>query len=1078
MRSVRVAFLSSLLLPVLWTGTAFGSMPVQREAVPVVRQRQATVMHHAHSRRTTSKVMRQSQSATVTMAQSLSVSTNVGFLTAQQIAISGAGVAFVSGDFDGNGTKDLALVVLDNQGQASLSIRLGNGDGTFQAGVATPISFNASGDVLFAADLNGDQKDDIVIAHSGSSSGSVAVFLSNGNGTFAAPVTYPDSIPIVSALTVADVNGDGYKDIVLANGVGGLDSPVAPQVSTFFGNGDGTFRPQSSTPIPGMFSHAVFADVNNDGRLDLISASQVFLANSGGGYDAPLALANAPSGFSDDGMVAVDDLNGDHQLDIVIANTSANSVTVYLNNGDGTFRQGATNYVGVAPLFVSIADVSGDGIPDVVTANSGSADITVLVGNGDGTFNPASTGYVAGGSAWAKPVIADFNGDGRAEIIVPQFASDYEMGLAFLQGKGNGAFVAAQNFYAPMSLTASGPAYGVALASADFNGDGVPDFVLGNAGPSSVGVTVFLGNADGTLKPGVNYGSGGYMEFVVTGDFNGDGFQDIVSSDISSGAIYLFLGNGNGTFQPPQTFPLAGPATGIAAADFNKDGKLDLAVASGPSTLNILLNNGAGFGPATAYTLSSYGWEIAVGDLDGDGNVDLVVTQGGSNFVSVLKGNGDGSFTPLPDVDVISSFASGIAIGDLNGDGRPDLAVTVEDGTGGMGIVTLLGNGDGTFGTPTLLSSSTSSAAGNSSYPGEIRMVDLNRDGKLDLVYTNAGFGTAGVMYGKGDGTFAQPTEFLVGGYPYGIVLTDLNGDNAIDAVIANDGYSGVTTLLNTAGSRVTLSSSLNPANTSDMVTFTATVGAVFGANVPTGSVTFKDGSTILNTVAISGGQASFSTASLSSGTHVISAVYSGDSSFMGSSGFFTQLVNQASSPSAYYVLTANPPSATIHPGESASFNLTVTPMNGFSGVVNFDCGTLPSGLSCQFSPASVSITGGQPAAAQLVVTASATALAYSMPAQHPGQQLPLWATFTGVMFGMASLEGLSQKKRRAMMIGAAVVVLLVAMVLLTGCGGAPQSNITQPQVASRTVHVVATASTGAGHTSAQTLDVVLTLQQ
>jgi len=973
----------------------------------------------------------------------------------------------------------LATVVLDGQGHASLNIRLANGNGTFQAAVATPIAFNASGDVLYAADLNGDHKDDVVIAHSGSGSGSVAVLLSNGNGTFTGPVTYPDSIPIVSALAVSDVNGDGYVDIVVADGVGGPDSGVTPQVATLLGNGDGTFNTQYSTQLPGTFSDALFADLNGDGKLDLVSTSQVFLANPAGGYYAGVPLPNSSPEIAQTGMVAVGDLDGDHHIDIIVANRSANTVTVYVNNGDGTFRQGTTDYVGVAPMFVAIADVSGDGIPDVVAANSSSADITVLVGKGDATFKPVSTGYVAGGALWAKPLIADFNGDGKTEIIVPQFASDYEMGLAFLQSTSNGAFVAAQDFYAPMSLTATEPAFGVALASADFNRDGIPDFVLGNAGGSSVGVTVFLGKPDGTLYPGVNYGSGGSMEFVATGDFDGDGVQDIVSSDITTGAVYLFRGTGDGTFQGPQTFSLAGQAAGIAVGDFNKDGKLDIAVANTPSTLNILLNNGTGFGPATAYTLSSYGWEIAVGDLNGDGNLDLVVTQGGSNFVSVLKGNGDGTFTPLADVDVLRSYASGVAIGDINGDGRPDLAVTVQDSSAGMGIVTLLGNGNGTFGTPTLLPSSTSNAAGNSSFPGEVKTVDLNRDGKLDLVYTNAGFGTTGVMYGNGDGTFSSPSEYLVGGYPYGVALADINADSAIDAVIGNDGYSGVTTLLNSAAVRVTLSSSLNPAGTGDAVTFTATLGALSGVrNVPTGTITFKDGSTVLNTVALSNGEASLLTSSLAAGTHVISAAYSGDSAFMASSGFLTQFINQATAPSGYYVLSANPPSATIHPGESASFNLTVTPMNGFTGTVNFDCGTLASGLSCQFSPASVMIAAGQPAAAQLVVTASATALAYSMPAQHPGQQLPLWATFTGVMFGMAALDGMSQKKRRAMMISVAVLVILVAMVLLTGCGGAPHSNISQPQGASRTVQVVATTSTAAGHTTAQTLNVFVTLQQ
>src|SRR5207302_3211670 len=97
--------------------------------------------------------------------------------------------------------------------------------------------------------------------------------------------------------------------------------------------------------------------------------------------------------------------------------------------------------------------------------------------------------------------------------------------------------------------------FGLGVASADFNGDSIPDVVLGMSGPVGTGITVFLGRADGTLSPGVNYGTTGSFNFVATGDFNGDGKQDIVSSDTYTGDLDLFLGVGDGTFQAPQVFP-------------------------------------------------------------------------------------------------------------------------------------------------------------------------------------------------------------------------------------------------------------------------------------------------------------------------------------------------------------------------------------------------------------------------------------------------------------------------------------------------------------------------------------------
>jgi hypothetical protein len=544
--------------------------------------------------------------------------------------------------------------------------------------------------------------------------------------------------------------------------------------------------------------------------------------------------------------------------------------------------------------------------------------------------------------------------------------------------------------------------------------------------------------------------------------------------------VVLFLGNGDGTFQNPQTFAGAqGASAGIVVGDFNGDSKPDVAMVGSPSSVFILLNDGhGGFQAPVGYSITNDGWEIATGDLNGDGNLDLVVTQSGAN-VSILLGNGDGTFQSAPDLALGSSFPTGVAIGDLNGDGKNDIAVTFDDYNVGMGIVVALGNGDGTFGSPTLYPPSTQSAGNLQSYPGEIRMVDLNQDGKLDLAYTNQGFGTVGVMYGKGDGTFYAPVEYPAGTDGYGLIFVDVNADAAMDAITGNGDFPGATVLLNAAGNTTALVSSANPSSYGQPITLTATVTrTVRGVTtVPTGTITFKDGVTTLGSASVDGsGQASLVVATLSAGDHQLSVVYSGDSSFLSStSNSITQTVTQTGA--ADYTLSASPTSATIQPGQSAVFNITATPINGFTGSVNFACGPMPQGVSCQFSPDSVTLSDGQPASVQLTVSAAANALAVASPATRPNHDLPLWVSFSGGLFAWVLVEGLGPQKRRRLLVVIAVFVL-IASLSLTGCGGgSTRSSATSLTPSSRTVQVTATATAGGGGASHQ-ISITVTIKQ
>jgi hypothetical protein len=347
---------------------------------------------------------------------------------------SGGRFAFAVALSDINADDKPDILVVNNNSN-TVGVLLGNGNGTFQAAVIYDSGGRFPGSVV-VADVNGDGKPDLVVTNvensAGESPGNIAVILGNGNGTFQSAVTIPfDAAGVFSYVAVADVNGDGKLDLIGA-GTGVTGPCFGACVGVLLGNGNGTF--QTAVPYRAGGFQATFvavADLNGDGKRDLVVTSQcrdqnctlhgavsALLGNGDGTFKSP-SPANYDSGGFNAYSVAVGDVNGDGKPDLLVNSICANAtckgvVAMLLGNGDGTFQPAVTR--GSGGYFahsVAITDVDSDGNPDVVVTNTctvsiakncGHGAISVLLGYGNGIFQPAATFSTGGMVLFRQPL--------------------------------------------------------------------------------------------------------------------------------------------------------------------------------------------------------------------------------------------------------------------------------------------------------------------------------------------------------------------------------------------------------------------------------------------------------------------------------------------------------------------------------------------------------------------------------------------------------------------------------------------------------------------------------------------------
>ena len=419
------------------------------------------------------------------------------------------------GDLNGDGKPDVVGVF-----GSSLLVYLGNGDGTFAAGVSYAIgSSSYSYSVILLGDFNGDRKTDVFVNISSSPGppNQALVFLGNGDGTFQATPKSSNGV-VASVFAVAgDFNNDGNLDVVLTAATSSCSMSNC-NATLLLGNGDGTF--QSPATVFSAQGAIAAADANGDGKLDLVANTgivQIFLGNGDGTFSNGsnyAALIRTLSGPVPSDQIAVADLNGDGKLDIVATDT------VLLGSGTGLFS-GVP--IGVFSAFgvPVVGDFNNDGAPDVAALSVSvptSSQLSILKNSGTSLLTPSHT-YTLQPHAYGA-VTADVNGDGVLDLVVFATPTSSQWGYSVLLGNGDGSFQA-PIFYPQSIVGGLSPGGSSWFVVTDFNNDHVPDIALtmiGSSAATSNSLAILLGHGDGTFAPPIYYYNAGFRPLRIAGD--------------------------------------------------------------------------------------------------------------------------------------------------------------------------------------------------------------------------------------------------------------------------------------------------------------------------------------------------------------------------------------------------------------------------------------------------------------------------------------------------------------------------------------------------------------------------------
>lgn len=725
------------------------------------------------------------------------------------------------GDFNKDGKQD---IVTASHSNSNVSVRLNNGNNGFATAWVMPVG-NAPKSVAIA-DINGDGYTDIITANSGSNT--VSVLLATGTTGFSSSADVPvGNAPVV--VVIADFNEDGKPDLATVNYLGN-------DISVRYGNGLGAFIGSGSFTAGNFPKALACGDFNADGHIDIavLNEGSNNISIRLGDGNGQFGTSNNTATGSMPASVYVADINNDGKQDLLVCNSLDNTVMVFTGIGNGTFNTPVLLTVGHMPVAVAAADVNGDGKNDVITVNANDNSITVRQGDGLGGFATSRT--FATGNMPAALATGDFNEDGRYDLIIANSAStDFTQFMADLNGinvSGNDITIADGS---QVTQVADGTNF------ADVTNSAAQQFIISNPGNVNLTVkTILISGADssnfsaGNINLPVTIAAGTSVAFTVTFAPQTAGLKNAVisiNSDNCDHGNYHFAVQGNGIALVPvlpgypassvvsggnvSILPAAIPVnvSGITAhTSLNFKGGISVDPLTGivsvvnahpagtytitvkatgvvtvatsfiltvtnnicsPGIFNNTATPGAGLNPGA----------VVAGDFNGDGKQDILCANQGSNNVSVLLGDGNGTFTTGMSIPT-GAAPRAIAAADFNGDGKQDF---VTANYGGSSISIRLGDGNGNF------TGNTDIPVGP--YPASIIPYDFNGDGKKDLAIAIVGTNNVALYVGDGTGNFNMASTFLVGSGPFSIVAGDFNEDGKPDIATANYNTNNVSIL-------------------------------------------------------------------------------------------------------------------------------------------------------------------------------------------------------------------------------------------------------------------------------------------